>query len=255
MAKKKHRKLSKAEAKVEAQRRKRQQQILWAVAGVAAVAVIIVIVLIAMGGEKAELVDIEPLRADIETGVTAEGYPYRGSADAPVTIVEFSDYNCSVCGEFAMSTAQQIDEQLLVTGQARYVVQPFALWEGSLPVVEAAACARDQDKFWDFHHRLFANQRLLFSTSQPPSKSLLRDLAGASGLNVDKFQTCVDEGRHRDEVLASTENGKVSMSVNSTPTFFVNGTRTQLYRDEAFIDTLRNAVQAALTAGGGSGQE
>lgn len=251
MAKKKRRKLSKAEAKAEALRRQRQRRIAWAVAGVAVVAVLVVLAIVVIQSGRVELVDIEPLRADIETGLTDEGYPYRGSADAPVTIIELSDYNCPVCADFVNSTAHQIDEELLSTGEAKYVVQPFALWKESLPIVEAAACARDQGKFWDFHHRLFANQGL-YSRNHPPSRSLLRDLAEASGLNVDEFQACIDEGRHREEVLAWTEDAKTVKGVNSTPTFLVNGTKVNLLRGEPYLVTLRNAVDAALAAGAGS---
>ena len=250
MAKRKRRKLSKAQARAEAQRRKRQRQIIWAVAGVAAVAVIVVVVLIAMSGnESAELVEVEPLRDDLETGVTAEGYPYRGPADAPVTVVEYSDYNCPVCGEFSLSTMGLIDDQLLATGQARYVVQPYALWEESVPVVEAGICAREQEAFWDFHHVLFANQAL-FSTRQPPSRGLLRQCAEVVGLDVDAFDACLDQGR-QDEVVAASQVAKVELEVTSTPTFFVNGQRTQLLREESFFDTIRKAVEAA----GSSGQE
>ncbi len=250
MAKKKRRKLSRAQAKAEALRRERRKKMAWAITGVVAVALLVVLVIMVIQSGEIEIVDIEPLRDDIETGLTPEGYPYRGAADAPVTIVEFSDYNCSVCAGFANTTARQIDDLLLADGQVKYVVQPFALWEGSLPVVEAAACARDQGKFWDFHHRLFANQRL-FSTRRPPSRALLRDLAQASGMDVDAFLACVDEGRHREEVRASTEDGKIKMGVNGTPTFFVNGTLVKLRTDEEYIDTLRKAVEAALAAGGG----
>jgi protein-disulfide isomerase len=253
MAKRRRRKLTKAQARAEAQRRRRQQQIIWAVAGVAVVAVIVVVVLIAIsGGESAELVEVEPLRDDLETGVTAEGYPYRGPADAPVTIVEYSDYNCPVCGEFNLSTAELIDDQLIATGQTKYVVQHYALWEESIPVVEAAICAREQDAFWDFHHLLFANQAL-FSTRQPPSRGLLRQFAEAVGLDVDTFDACLDQGR-RDEVVAASQVAKVELEVTSTPTFFVNGQRTQLLREESFFDTLRKAVEAAEIAGS-SGQE
>jgi protein-disulfide isomerase len=253
MAKRKRRKLSKAQARVEAQRRKRQRQIIWAVAGVAAVAVIVVVVLISVSGnESAELVEVEPLRDDVETGVTAEGYPYRGPADAPVTIVEYSDYNCPVCAEYSLSTMELIDDQLIATGQAKYVVQPYALWEESVPVVEAAVCAREQEAFWDFHHVLFANQDL-FSTRRPPSRGLLRQFAESVGLDVDAFDVCLDEGR-RDEVVAASQVAKVELEVTSTPTFFVNGQRTQLLREEAYIDTIRKAVEAAGSAGS-SGQE
>ena len=249
MAKRRRRKLSKAQARAEAQRRKRQRQIIWAVAGVAVVAVIVVVVLIAMGGsESAELVEVEPLRDDVETGVTAEGYPYRGAADAPVTVVEYSDYNCPVCGEFSLSTMELIDDQLIATGQAKYVVQPYALWEESVPVVEAAICAREQEAFWDFHHVLFANQAL-FSTRQPPSRGLLRQFAEVVGLDVDAFDVCLDEGR-RDEVVAASQVAKSELGVTSTPTFFVNGVLTQLSGAQSHADTMRQAVQAALAAQG-----
>jgi protein-disulfide isomerase len=245
MAKRRRRKLSKAQAKAEAQRRKRQRQMIWAVAGVVAVAVVVVVVLITAGGsESAEPVEVPPLRSDIETGLTEEGYPYRGSADAPVTVVEYSDYNCPHCAEFNQTTAGAVDDQLLATGQAKYVVQPFALWPESVPVVEAAICAREQDEFWNFHHLLFANQGL-FSTRQPPSRSLLGQLAGSVGLDVDRFQACLDEGR-QDEVVTPAETG-----VSSTPTFSVNGVRVQLLRNEAYIDTLRKAVEAAQATGAG----
>jgi len=244
---KKKRKLSKVEARAEAQRQKKQRQIVLAVGAVVAVAVVVGVVLIAVsGGGSAELVQPEPLRDDIETGVTAEGHPYRGSADAPVTIEEYSDYNCPVCGEFNLGTANAIDDQLLADGQVKYVVRPYALWQESLPIVEAAVCASDQGKFWDFHHLLFANQAL-FSTRRSPSSGLLRQFAEAGGLDVDAFDQCLDAGRET-EVLAVTENAKTALGVNSTPTFFVNGERTQLLRGEAYIDTLRNAVQAALEA-------
>lgn len=248
MAKRKRRKLTRAQARAAAQRRKRQQRITWGVVGVVAVAALVVVVLIAISGsESAELVQVEPLRDDIETGTTAEGYPYRGRADAPVTIVEYSDYNCPHCGEFSTSTAALIDDQLLSTGQVRYIVQPYALWPESIPVVEAAICAREQGAFWDFHHVLFANQAL-YSTRNPPSRSLLRQFAEITNLDVETFQACLDEGR-RDQVEAVTRTARDELGVSSTPTFFVNGVKTQLLRNEPYIDTLRKAVEAAQTSG------
>jgi protein-disulfide isomerase len=247
MAKRKRRKLTKAQAKAEAQRRRRQRQIAWAVAGVVAVAAIVVVILIAISGNQAaEPVTVDPLRDDLETGVTDQGYPFRGAADAPVTIVEYSDYNCPVCGEFNLTTASAIDDELLLDGEVNFQVVPFALWDGSIPVVEAAVCATEQDRFWDFRHVLFANQAL-FSTTRPPSRSLLNQFAEMSGINVDIFDTCLDEGR-RDVVEAATRTARDELGVTSTPTFFVNGVKTQLLRDEAYIDTLRKSVEAAQAA-------
>jgi protein-disulfide isomerase len=250
MTKKKRRKMTKAQAKVEAQRRKRQQQLMWAVAAAVAAAVIIVFFLIVIGGNQGavadanvELVEVDPLRTDVENGITEEGYPYRGDADAPVTIVEYSDYNCPHCEDFNTTTASQVDDELVSNGTVKYVVPPYALWEESEPIVEAAVCAREQGRFWEFHQLLFANQGAF--SQQSPSRALLRRFADASGLDVDQFEACLDEGR-RDEVRASTKKAKEELGVNSTPTFFVNGQRLQLSADEAYIDTIRNAVQAAL---------
>jgi protein-disulfide isomerase len=244
MAKKKRRKLTRAQARAEAQRRKRQRKIMWAVAGVVAAAVIVVLALIALGGGgSTELVEAAPLRDDVETGITDEGYPYRGSADAPVTLVEYSDYNCGGCQTYALTVAPVVDDEFVATGQAKYVVQPFALWDFSLPIVEAAACARDQDGFWDFHHWVFTNASLL-PQGRSPSRGLLRDLAEASGLDVDAFDACLDERRHRDEVQASTEDAKVRLGINGTPTILVNGVAAP-----ASLQGIRNAVQAAMAGG------
>jgi protein-disulfide isomerase len=252
MAKKKRRKLSKAEARAEARRQKRQRQIIWAVAAVVAAAVVIVIVLIAVSGggdgESGELVQADPPRSDVETGVTEEGYPYRGSADAPVTLVEFSDYNCPSCRIFALETAPVIDDELVATGQLRHVVQPYYLWDWSRPIVEAAMCAREQDGFWDYHHWLFANAER-FPPQRSPSRGILLELAEASGLDTDAFGACLDEGRYRDEVVASTEDAKLKQGIDRTPTVFVNGMLTP-----ATAEDIRNAVQAALSAGSSGGK-
>jgi protein-disulfide isomerase len=250
MAKPKRRKLTKAQAKAEALRRKRQRQITWAVAGVIIVAVVAVLVLITIsGGQAAEVVQADPLREDIETGLTEEGYPYRGAADAPVTIVEYSDYNCPHCRDFALETAPVVDDELVATGQVKYVVEPYALWEESVPIVEAAVCASEQGGFWGFHHLVFANQES-FSVQRPPSRALLNEMADTSGLDVDLFDVCLDEGRE-DQVLAATEEAKTRLDVNSTPTFFVNGVRTALRADEEPIETLRRAVEMAQSSSSG----
>ncbi len=247
MAKRKRRKLTKAQARAEAQRQKRQRQIMWAVAGVVAVAIVVVVVLIVVSGggssEGGTLVEAELLRDDVETGVTEEGYPYRGSSDAPVTLVEFSDYNCPHCRTFALETAPLVDEELIASGQLKHVIQPYYLYDWSRPIVEAAMCAQEQEDFWDYHHWLFANSER-FPPRRSPSRGLLLELAEASGLDTDTFDACLEDGRFRDAVVASTEAAKLQRGINSTPTIFVNGIQTP-----ANIEGIRSAVQAALGAG------
>ena len=245
--KKKKRKLSKAQAKEAALRRQRQRQLIWTFSSVALVAALAIIAWVALSGrgdgpEPAPAT--RPLRDDVETGVTKEGYPYRGAADAPVTIVEFSDYNCPVCRDFNMTTTPVIDDEWVATGQVKYVVYPFVLYQESAPIVEAAACAQEQERFWPFHHQIFVDGNR-FSRGDPPSQALLREWAQASDLDVDAFEACVEERRYRDKVLEATQHGQEEFGVNSTPNFFVNGTETRLLRGEAYIDTLRRAIQAA----------
>jgi protein-disulfide isomerase len=249
MAKKRRRKLTRTEAKAEAERRQRQRQITWAIAGIVVVAVIVVLILITIGGQSGGTVAADPLREDVEIGVTDEGYPYRGPADAPVTVINYADYNCPHCGAFAVESEPLLDEEFVATGRIKYVAPPYALWEESIPIVEAAVCATEQGGFWDYHQRLFANQAQ-FSQLRPPSRAVLIGWAKDGGLDEDVFNACLNEGR-RDQVLAATEKAKLELGVNSTPTFFVNGVKTQLFTNEAPIDTLRKAIEAAEVAASG----
>jgi protein-disulfide isomerase len=223
------RKLTKAQAKELALRQRRQRRMAWAAAGVTAVAVILVLVLIAMSsGESASLV------------VETQGYPQRGADDAPVTIVEFTDYNCSHCSDFTLERFPRIEEEFVASGQVKYVVYPYTLWDGSLPIAEAAACAHDQGGFWDFHHLAFTNQDR-FSVRQPPSRDMLSEWAAASELDVAEFQACIDEGRNREKITTATQDAKERMRINSTPTILVNGVKTS-----TSVDAIRQAVQAAV---------
>lgn len=239
MAKKKRRKLTKTEAKQQALRQKKRQQMIWALVSVVGIAVAVVAVLVAMSGEEQRIASVpenEPFEVDIQ------GYPSLGSDDAPVTVIEFSDYNCPHCGDFALDSFPLIEDELIASGQVRYVVYPYYLWDESLPIAEAAACAQDQGLFWDFHHLLFANQGR-FSRQQPPSRDLLREWAGTSGLDVSDFDACLDDGRVRENVRAATQDAKERLGITSTPTLLVNG-----FKSPASIDAIRNAVQVAQSS-------
>lgn len=242
MAKKKRSKLTKAQAKELALRKKKQRQMTWALVGIGGVAVVVVLILMAMtgGGERDRTGT--PERVEMEQLLDGD-YPTLGVDDAPVTIVEFTDYNCGYCRDYALDEFPRIDEEFIASGQVKYVIRPYALSDGSLPIVEAAACARDQGGFWDFHHSLFANSGR-FSLQQPPSEGLLRELAEANSLDADILLACVDEGRHRADVQASTDRAKAQIGVNSTPTIYVNGVRTG-----ASFENIRDQVRATVSNG------
>jgi protein-disulfide isomerase len=146
--------------------------------------------------------------------VAAANGPSRGSASAPVEIIEFSDFQCPFC-QRADPTVQQV---LSTYGdRIRFVYRHYPLpnHPAARPAAEAAACANDQGKFWPYHDRLFAS----------PSKLADADLkqhAAELGLNAPQFNSCVDSHKFKAQVDADVKAGEEA-GVNGTPAFFING--------------------------------
>ena len=139
----------------------------------------------------------------------------RGAANAPVTIVEFSDFQCPFC-ERVEPTLKRIRETY--GDKVRLVWKDFPLTRihpEALKAAEAGNCAREQGKFWEFHDRLFANQQSL----QPAA---LKAHAVAVGLDPVAFNTCFDAAKHGQRVQDQMSLG-TRLGVNSTPTSFING--------------------------------
>ncbi len=124
--------------------------------------------------------------------VSIEGGATKGSSDARVTLVEFTDYQCPFCSRHFRDTMPQIDNDYVKTGKIRYVLREFPL-ESIHPLAfkaaEAANCSGEQGKYWEMHDRLFANQNAL-AAQQLPSH------ADAVGLDGQKFKTCLDSGKY-----------------------------------------------------------
>jgi protein-disulfide isomerase len=156
-----------------------------------------------------------PARLD---DVSLDDDPVLGDADAAVTIVEFSDFECPFCGRFREQTMDQIVENYGDDIQIVYRDFPLSqIHPRAQASAEAAECADDQDAFWEYHDMLFANQTALDADS-------LIGYADELGLDVDEFTECLESGKHTDEVLADLNEG-ISYGVTGTPTFFINGVR------------------------------
>jgi protein-disulfide isomerase len=145
--------------------------------------------------------------------------PSLGAASAPVTIVEFSDFQCPYC-QRAAPTLKQLRQ--IYGDKVRIVWKDFPLTQihpQAFKAAEAAHCAEEQGKFWEFHDKLFGNQQAL----QPDD---MKKTAADMGLDATKFNACLDSSKYaervRDGVAAGTRLG-----VNSTPTLFVNGRLVQ----------------------------
>ncbi|MGD8895117.1 MAG: thioredoxin domain-containing protein [Acidobacteriota bacterium] len=155
-------------------------------------------------------VRLEPFRVEVETGAA----PLRGNPEAPVTIVEFSDFQCPYCVH-ARPIVNRVRE--VYGDQVRYAFRHFPLaFHGQAEKAgEAAACAGDQGRFWDMHDRLWKNQSKLTVPD-------LKQHAGALGLDTAAFAQCLDSGRHAALVKSDTEAGE-RLGVTGTPAFFING--------------------------------
>ncbi len=160
--------------------------------------------------ESAELiVHLQPPRIQ----VSAEG-PSKGPADAPVTIVEFSDFQCPYCSR-VLSTLAQVMERYPEGVRIVYRNFPLRSHQRAGPAAEASLCADEQGKFWSYHDKLFANARAL-------SDEQLKGYAEELELDVPAFEQCYDERRFAEQVETDVREGHAA-GVTGTPAFFVNG--------------------------------
>ena len=144
--------------------------------------------------------------------------PMLGSSTAPVTMVEFADFQCSFCRKFWADTLPKLKESYVKQGQVRIVYRHFAiLGKFSAQAAMAADCAGEQEKFWEYHDRLFANQGALAFT-----QSKLEQYARELGLNAVNFKRCLTTEKYRKKVEGETAVA-ASLGGRGTPTFFVNG--------------------------------
>lgn len=143
--------------------------------------------------------------------------PVLGDPNAPVTIVSFEDFQCPFCGRAHAESFPQIKSEYIDTGKVKYVYRDFPLnfHPNAQPAAEASECADEQDKYWEYHDELYANQQSL-------SPALYTQLATELGLDVEQFQSCYDSGKYRQEVQDDFNYGS-RIGVTGTPTFFING--------------------------------
>ncbi|MFQ5846920.1 MAG: DsbA family protein [Candidatus Methylomirabilales bacterium] len=157
-----------------------------------------------------------PRAAEI-LAVMARG-PARGSEKAPVTIIEFSDFQCTFCWRFWKQTLPRLDEEYIMPGKVRFVYRHLAiLGPQSVQAAQASECAREQGNFWTYHDTLFASKGFL-SLADDRLKQYARDL----GLDGAIFDQCLDTGKYAEKVEGETGIG-ILLGVNGTPTFFING--------------------------------
>jgi protein-disulfide isomerase len=189
--------------------------------------------------------DIERIKADLETmksqlnqvqraagqrpgpvaapsgpvATSVAGAPTLGRADAPVTIVEFSDYQCPFCARFFATSFLVLKKDYVDTGKVRYVFRDHPLDQihpQARKAAEAAHCAGDQGRFWNMHEVLFRNQRALAATQ-------LVEHAQAAGVDGTKLEECLASGRFAARVAKGIADG-AAIGVRGTPSFVIGRT-------------------------------
>lgn len=142
--------------------------------------------------------------------------PVYGPANAEITIIEFSDYECPYCQKWHVEVLPRLLTDY--SGQIRLVFRDFPLTNihpNAIGAAVAANCAGEQNAYWEYN-------QALFTTQQGLNLGYYRDLANDMNLDLDAFQTCMQDETHADEVQADLEYA-VNLGVRSTPTFFING--------------------------------
>ncbi len=163
-----------------------------------------------------------------------------GPADAPVKIVEYSNFGCIHCKNFAQNDEPQLRKDFESTGKVRFEFKQFKLGDPSATdAANASLCAADQQRFWDMHDLLFQKQGLSASVF---SKASLKSYGQQLGLDAAKFNACVDNSQFMSAVDQNSQDG-VNLGVNGTPTFFING---KMQVGEMPYATLKSQIDALV---------
>lgn len=148
--------------------------------------------------------------------------PIKGDPKARLTIVEFADYQCPYCERFFKDAYPQIIKDYVDTGKVKFVYKNLAfLGKESTDAANAAKCAQEQNKFWEYHDYLFSHQGAENSGTFAPDK--LKGFAATLGLNTDQFNSCLDGQKYNAQVTADQAEASKN-GFNSTPSVAIGST-------------------------------
>lgn len=143
----------------------------------------------------------------------------KGRADAPVTLLFYSDFQCPYCAD-ASKVMKQVEDTYVREGKVRLVYRHFPfIGKESVQASEAAECAAEQGRFWAYHDKLFNSQAGENEGAFNPNK--LKKFAADMKLDAEKFNACLDTEKHRKKILDQWQEGR-NKGVRATPTFFIN---------------------------------
>ncbi|HEY4680259.1 MAG TPA: DsbA family protein [Nitrosarchaeum sp.] len=160
--------------------------------------------------------------------VSTDDDPVRGNQDAPITIVEFSDFQCPFCARFQIQTLPLILEQYVETGKVKFVYRDFPIQNShpnAMPAAAASECAHEQNKYWEYHDILFENQGVWNKVEVTSAITVFKEFAAELDLNQDQFNNCLDSGKYIEEINNDLKDGR-NYGITGTPGFFIGNEET-----------------------------
>lgn len=156
-------------------------------------------------------------------GVAFPGYT-MGSDSAPVEIIEYGDFQCPACAQFSVLTVPDVKQRLVATGRVRWTFRDFPLEShpNAMPAHLAAACSGEQGQFWAMHDLLYFRHNEWALERRPARR--FKKFAESIGLDVDRYEECMDSRRYAGRILATKRDG-AALGVGSTPTLIVGNMR------------------------------
>jgi|TARA_B100001971_G_C18077822_1_gene476617 protein-disulfide isomerase len=154
----------------------------------------------------------------VENEISEGNGPVKGLGTAPITMVAFEDFQCPYCQAFNLRILPQLEEEYIDTGKVKLVYRDFPVYSKhpmAQKAAEAAECARDQGKFWEYHDIIYESQKSL-------SIENLKKWVAELGLDSTSFDECLDSGKMASEVTNDYNKG-LRYGVDRTPTTFING--------------------------------
>ena len=186
----------------------------------AGAAVLIIVGALFIFNQNATQPIVADVTVDYPTGITEDGQPFKGGADAKVVLEEFADFGCSHCADFN-EALHSISDDYIKTGKVKVIFRNFVLSPRTLTAARGGECALAQgsDAFWAYHDAVFANQLrgdTIFSATG------IKSIAEQVGLDTAAFNKCVNGSQKTAEIQKDSADAK-SHGINSTPTLYFNG--------------------------------
>ncbi|MFH0874846.1 MAG: DsbA family protein [archaeon] len=194
------------------------------ISGILVILLVISIYTGGFGGSKSKVQGItqeaqptQPTAPSLDMKSLVDDDAVKGDKNAPVTIVEWSDFECPYCARFYQQTFGQIEKEYIETGKVKFIYRDFPLGfhVNAQKAAEAAECAGEQGKFWEMHDKLFEQG---VSGGIDSFKQFAKDI----GLDASKFNECIDSGKMASEIAKDTQDGQAA-GITGTPGFVING--------------------------------